>query len=176
MHHLLLFWFLFVSSASQFLPVYGSLEDFKRFNIELCIVFFKNLNIVDFVFISLFGGNFLCPFYFSVVSFNFLHLHWIQCSVILLNKFIDVSSFYFNSWCLQGFLLLLEIIPYICVLVLWYHGGTYMKILPSACTTYSVASWVVVCHFNYRKIPAQLFIICTSIFLFPENSWAGILR
>ena len=113
--------------------------------------------IFDFVFISLFGGNFLCPFYFSVVSFNFLHLHWIQCSVILINKFIDVSSFYFNSWCLQGFLLLLEIIPYICVLVLWYHGGTYMKILPSACTTYSVASWVVVCHFNYRKIPAQLF-------------------
>ena len=47
MHHLLLFWFLFVSSASQFLPVYGSLEDFKRFNIDLRIVFFKNLNIVD---------------------------------------------------------------------------------------------------------------------------------
>lgn len=77
--------------------------------------------IFDFVFISLFGDNFLCPFYFSVVSFNFPPLHWIQCSVILINKVIHVSSFYFNSWCLQGFLLLLEIIPYICVLVLWYH-------------------------------------------------------
>ena len=46
MHHFLLFWFLFVSSASQFLPVYGSLEDCKRFNLDLYIVFFKNLSIV----------------------------------------------------------------------------------------------------------------------------------
>lgn len=36
----------------------------------------------DFVFTSLFGGIFLCPFYFSIVSFNFPHLHWIQCSAV----------------------------------------------------------------------------------------------
>lgn len=115
---------------------------------------------------SLVRINTFSKFYFNLwnnyflgtsLSLIFPHLQWIQHSIILIHKFIDVSSFYFNSWCLQGFLLLLEIIPYICVLVPWYHEGTYMKISPSVCITYRAASWAAVWHFSCHVIPAQLF-------------------
>lgn len=138
------------------------IKKFSKFYFEFWENYFLGISIslvFDDVFTSLFEV-FSLPFSHSLLCLIFLCLHWIQCSVfwipVLGIQMHRCKQLLFQFPVPTRLSFILQIIPYIHVLVLWYlKRHSTETLISSIRTTSRVTSWAAVCHFNYHMLPAQ---------------------